>query len=74
MAKVEMERVVRREPKILPYDEFCLKFFTTIAGVSIQTIANADSHNPGGGLLGLVKKCYRGYVQCIEEGWDEFGE
>ena len=64
----------KRQPKILPYDEFMLRFFTENSQSTLATIKQYPPEEAAGVLAGLSVKTYEAYRLAIMRGWAAFGE
>lgn len=64
----------KRAPKILPFDDFCLRFFTSNEQGVLNLLRNNDLTQAAGGLCGIITKAYKVYVMAVEAGWSELGE
>ena len=64
----------KRDPKIVPFDDFCLKFFTQNADHVLRVVSNNDITEAAGGIVGLLTKSYEAYRIAIKAGWERLGE
>ena len=54
--------------KILPFDEFMLRFFTSNSRDVVQTVQANEVEDAGGAMAGLAMKCYHAYQIAMKIG------